>query len=158
MSDRPEQFPIYKRSPRVIYEIPEKKIKIKSPESEKSISKTQMLQMILMPLGMLVVTIGMGVLLKRGLYILMGVATTSMTMIFSVIRFIEQKKDCKCKNEKRVEVYDNYLLSIRKQVYSLQKKEAFAHSYNYPMVSELSKLIDAYNQVQYYSCFLHVRP
>ena len=88
MSDRPEQFPIYKRSPRVIYEIPEKKIKIKSPESEKSISKTQMLQMILMPLGMLVVTIGMGVLLKRGLYILMGVATTSMTMIFSVIRFI----------------------------------------------------------------------
>lgn len=145
MSDRPEQFPIYKRSPRVIYEIPEKKIKIKSPESEKSISKTQMLQMILMPLGMLVVTIGMGVLLKRGLYILMGVATTSMTMIFSVIRFIEQKKDCKRKNEKRVEVYDDYLLSIRKQVYSLQKKEAFAHSYNYPMVSELSKLIDAYS-------------
>lgn len=145
MSDKPEQFPLYKRSPRVIYEVPEKKIIIKDPDSEKTISKTQMLQMILMPLGMLAVTIGLGIILKRGLYIMMGIATTSMTMIFSVIRFVEQKRDCKKKNARRIKLYDDYLLSIRKEIYLLQKKESHANGYNYPSINELSQLINRYS-------------
>lgn len=98
-------FPTYRRSPRLILEPPTEKIEIRKPAGKAGIGKSSLVQIIVTPLVMLVVTVGVGLLLKRGLYMLMGVASTVVTSIFSVYRFISEKKECKVKNAKREEIY-----------------------------------------------------
>lgn len=74
-----EGFPLYKRSPRLIKRVENGKIRI---EAEPVIEKTGakgLLQMVLPPLCMLTITVVIGILLKRGLMMLMSVSATVMT-------------------------------------------------------------------------------
>ncbi|MFT3984219.1 MAG: type VII secretion protein EssC [Lachnospiraceae bacterium] len=139
---RPEKFPRYKRSPRLILEVPNETIEIKRPETKASISKSSLIQIIVSPLVMLAVTVAVGILLKRGIYMFMSVASTVMTMLFSAIRYISEKKDCGEQNRKREEIYGEYLLAIRKRIYQLRKKEKEAYGHNSPTVREIALMIE----------------
>ena len=138
-------FPTYRRSPRLILEPPSKAVKIKKPPTKANIGKSSLVQIIATPLIMLAITVGIGVLLKRGLYMMMGVASTVATSVFSVYRYISEKKECRIKNEKREKVYTDYLLETRKELFNLRNKEADCYSYNSPKLSEIEKMINGYS-------------
>ena len=87
---RIENFPIYKRSPRLILEPPSDNIVLKKPASKAKIGKTSLIQIIVSPIIMLAITVGIGLLLRRGMYMMIGVASTIVTSIFSVFRFFNE--------------------------------------------------------------------
>ncbi|MDD4508482.1 MAG: type VII secretion protein EssC, partial [Eubacteriaceae bacterium] len=140
-----EGFPDYKRSPRLIKKIPKDKLEIGRPPQKSGMKKGSLVQAILPSLVMLCVTIAVSVLMKRGLFILMSVAGMAMTMIFSVTKYIEDKKECKAVNARRDQLYTSYLLKKRKEIDALYKQEQEAYTYNYPTIEEIEAMVNGYS-------------
>lgn len=140
-----EQFPLYKRSPRLIKRVETKKIRIEAEPSVEKMGAKGLAQTILPPLGMLAVTVMIGILLKRGLMMLMSVSATVMTTIFSIVKYFQDQKACKEKESKKKEIYGAYLLEKRKEVYEQWRKEKEAYQYNYPRIEEIENMINRYD-------------
>ena len=140
-----EGFPRYKRSPRLIKRIPTNKIKIDKPPQASRMDKKGLIQTILPPLGMMCVTVAVGMLMGRGIYMLMSVASTVMTSIFSVVKFIQDRRENKESNQKREQLYASYLLRKRKEVYNALKAEKDSFEYNYPQFADIDEMIHNYS-------------
>lgn len=140
-----EGFPFYKRSPRVIYRVKKENIEIKAPPQKKEMSKSSIAQLIIPSICMLAFTIAMGIFMKRGPYVYMTAGMTVITMVFSVQKFFSERKEMKADNKKRIEIYDNYLLGIRKKVRRLREEERQALNYQNPTITELSDMINGYS-------------
>lgn len=115
------EFPIYKRSPRIIKREPTDTIEITAPDKKQEFKKGELLKIILPPLAMVAVTITMGILLGRGLFMLMGASMMTIMMIFSITRFFGDRKDRKEKERNRIASYDKYLQSQRKKIHTMHK-------------------------------------
>lgn len=137
-----ENFPRYKRSPRLIKRVPKENITLESPPAKKEISKTSLAQIIVTPLIMLCITIAVSILMKRGIYVIVSIASTIVSMIASATKYIHDKRDTKIQNEKREELYDKYLLNMRKKIYAEQQAEQEAYSYNYPSAVQIETMIN----------------
>lgn len=139
-----EKFPSYRRSPRIIKRVPDENIKIVSPPAEEKMGKNSLVQLIVPPLIMLSITVAMSILMKRGLFIIMSITGTVMSLIGSVTKYINEKKDCKEKNEKRERLYHEYLLRKRKEINEARLAEVDALLYNYPTIQEVEKIVRDY--------------
>ncbi len=140
-----EGFPNYKRSPRIIKRVPKERIEIQNPPERFSMGKTSLIQMIVPPVAMTVVTIIIGVILKMGAVMMLSGLTTLLTTVFTVIRYFNERKECKEKNEKREVMYQNYLLEKRKELNRAKNQEVEAWFYNYPHIGEIEKLVREYS-------------
>ncbi len=140
-----EEFPKYKRSPRIVKRVRDKIIEIKDAPQERAMDKRNLVQIIIPPIVMMAVTIAISILLKRGIYVLMFVAGSIVTTIFSVVRYVSDKKEYKETNEKIKKVYNAYLLKKRKEIYKAYNDEKDVYSYNYPNIKEIEEMIKNYN-------------
>lgn len=140
-----EGFPHFTRSPRLIMHVPDKKVEINHPPAEASMPKGSLIQTIVPPVIMLCITIVIAIVMNRGIFVLMSVASTVMTLIFSITSFINNKKECKEKNKARDDLYREYLLRKRKELNSLYKEEERAYHYNYPDITDIEKMIQNYS-------------
>ncbi len=141
----PEHFPLYKRSPRLIKRIEEKTIKIDVDTTDKQGGKKNLLQTILPPIAMVLVTVVVSLVLKRGAFVLMSVAATGMSTIFSVVKFLQDKKEDKLDAQKKKEVYDRYLLDKQKEIYKQWKAEQDTYAYNYPSIQTIEQMVLNYS-------------
>lgn len=140
-----ENFPRYKRSPRIIKKISEDKVEISKPPAKSQIKKGSLIQMILSPLVMVAVTVTMGLVMKRGIYVFISALTTVLTTVFSVVKYMGEKKECKEKDKVRLEIYENYLLGIRKRLNQLKTQELEAMTYNYPSIIDIQQMVNHYS-------------
>ena len=140
-----EGFPNYTRSPRIIKKVPTDKILIQKPGEKASMTKTSLIEMIVPPLLMTGITVGIGIFMKMGAFMILSGLTTVMTLIFTVTKYFQDRKDCKKKNAKRAERYEEYLLDIRKQLNEANVQELEAWNYNYPKINQIEKLIREYS-------------
>ncbi|BDF32365.1 type VII secretion protein EssC [Lachnospiraceae bacterium] len=140
-----EGFPYYKRSPRIIRRVVSDEIEIQAPPQKTGLSRSNLLQTLLPPLGMMAVTVGIGLLMGRGLFLLMSVGGTGMTVIVAVIRFASDRKERKETDKKRRKLYEQYLLRKRKQIYELYRNEEGAYRYNFPSMLEIQKMVHQYD-------------
>lgn len=140
--NRFENFPKYQRSPRLIKRVPTERIHIENPPSKAELSKTSLAQIIITPLIMLCITVAVSILMKRGIYVVVSVATTIVSMVASVIKYIHDKRDVRQQNQKREEIYDEYLLKIRKDIYAAHQAEQEAYTYNYPSIRQIENMIN----------------
>lgn len=140
-----EDFPSYTRSPRLIMHAPDDKVEISNPPAEASMPKGSLVQTIVPPVIMLGITIAIAIVMKRGIFVLMSIASTLMTLIFSITGYFNNKKECKRKNEAREDLYRDYLLRKRKELHKLHQEEIDADRYNYPDMAEIEKMICNYS-------------
>lgn len=140
-----EGFPKYTKSPRLIMRLPDKEISIAKPPTEVKMQKSSLVQIVISPLIMLGITIAMAILMKRGIFVLASAASTVMTIIFSVVRFINERKDCREKTEIRNKLYEDYLLRKRKELFQAHQKEIDAWNYNFPSVKQIEQMIHRYS-------------
>lgn len=140
-AERFEGFPYYKRSPRIIYRIEGEKIEVKAPPEKKSMGKGGILQMIVPTLSTTAFTVFMGIMMKRGPYVYMSVGMTVITLCFSIQNFMAQKKEIREENKKREEVYQKYLLKIRREIREARKKEREAMDYQNPRPPALADMV-----------------
>ncbi len=136
-------YPDYKRSPRIIKEIPSKKITIEKGKFDKPKKRGigEVLRMILPPICMLIVTIIVGRILGRGLLMLMSIASTGVTAAMAIFQLVSSLGEGRGKLEEQRRVYENYLLRKRKEIYEDYRKEVKAHEYRYPSVRNIEGMI-----------------
>ncbi len=77
----------YKRSPRIIHNQPDEDINISNPPSESKPEAGGLLKLIIPPLLTMTITVAMGILLKRGPYMYMMMATSGLAIIMSVFNY-----------------------------------------------------------------------
>ncbi len=145
MGKKFDGFPHYIRSPRLVMNVPNDKVEIKKAPTEEKMSKGSLLQTILPSVIMLCLTIVVSILMKRGLFVIMSIASTIMTMIFTISKYINDKKDCKEKTKIRRQLYKEYLLNKRKELYELHQKEVNAYRYNFPELNDIERMINNYS-------------
>ena len=140
-----EGFPKYKRSPRIIKRVKEKKISIEKPKDLPSRKKGGILQLVLPPIFMICITVGISILMKRGLFIIMAAAGTGMSLIVSIMRFVEETKEAKENKALREKTYKEYLLRKRKEIYQAYEEEKEPYQHNYPSVLEIENMVNTYH-------------
>lgn len=145
MNQEIADFPKYKRSPRLIKRVPEETITIEKPPAKKEISKTSLAQIIITPLVMLCITAAVSIFMKRGIYVVMSVASTVVSIIASISKFIHDQKETRNQNQKRDELYDQYLLDIRKKIHRARLAEEEAYTYNYPSMKQIESMINHFS-------------
>lgn len=140
-----EGFPNYRRSPRLIKKVPTETIKIENAPNKKEMSKTSIAQIIVTPFIMLCITIAISIFMKRGIYVIMSIASTIVSIVGSVCKYIHDKRETLNQNRRREELYDEYLLDTRKKIFLAKKEEEDAYQYNYPAVKKIESMIQCYN-------------
>lgn len=144
-----EGFPYYKRSPRVAYRIQNEVVEIMNPPKKKEMSKGSLAQIIIPPLCMMALTIAMGVFMNRDPYIYMTAGMTAITLIFSIQKYITEKRAMRQDNKARDQMYDEYLLNTRKKLRRLRSQEREAMDYQNPSLSMLQDMVLEYSSRVY---------
>jgi len=141
-----EEFPKYKRSPRIIKRVMDKEIDINKPKEINEKKNSGLAALVLPSLAMLCVTVGVSILMGRGMFVLMSVAGTGVTMIASIVKYVADKKAEKAEAEFREKTYRAYLLKKRKEVYKAYSAEKEAYRYNYPDITSIEQMVRQYSE------------
>ena len=136
-----EGFPNYKRSPRIVKRVEDTKIHLESPKDPAAPKSGGLVMLVLPPLVMVIVTVLVSILMKRGLFVLMALAGTGMSLIVSVTRYVTDKKETKEDSVLRRVTYDRYLLRKRKEIYEAYNREEEAYRYNYPSLRNIERMV-----------------
>ncbi|TDW08587.1 S-DNA-T family DNA segregation ATPase FtsK/SpoIIIE [Breznakia blatticola] len=138
-------FPMYRRSPRIVKRTKEEKISIAAPPASEKMSKGGLAKVIIPPLVTGAGTVAMGIMMPRGPYIYIGLASTFVSLVFSISSFINEKKEHKKNNKRRQEVYEKYLLRTRNTLERLRIDEEESFRYHNPSIPEIENLVNAYS-------------
>lgn len=138
-------FPSYYRSPRIVKRVPTEKVEIKGPMEKAHMSKGDLVSMIIPPLLTTAVTVVIGFVMQMGAFMMLSGLTTVLTIIFSITRYFSSRKECREKNILREQIYEEYLLKKRKEIYQLKNQEIEAWAYNYPKINEIEKMVAEYS-------------
>lgn len=138
---RTEGFTVYKRSPRLMKKPSAEKIFLEPPKERERTDKRGLLMNVLPSVAMTAVTVGIGMVTGRGIYLLMSAAATGMTAVISMVRYMDEKKLLRRRNEKQEERYLHYLKGKQKEIAVIYEKEQEVYSYRYPKLTELAGLI-----------------
>lgn len=142
----PEDFPKYRRSPRLHLEPPDDKFKIEKIEEAQKANKNGILKAILPPIGMLAVTGLTSVLSGRNPLMMLGMGFMSIiTAAFTVSQYINEKKERKIENGNRQENYDVYLINVSAEIGKLYKEETQVLNFRNPSLVRLSEMIETYD-------------
>ncbi|MCI8797347.1 MAG: type VII secretion protein EssC [Dorea sp.] len=142
---RPGGFPIYKRSPRLMKKPSTERILLEFPKEKEKQDRKGFLMTVLPSVGMTVVTVAIGMITGRGIYLLMSAMATGMTAIFSGIRYIDEKEALKNKNQKQEESYRNYLWSKQREIAAAYEWEQEVYAYQVPGGDELGRMVREYS-------------
>lgn len=144
----------FKRSPRMFHRIEKAEIQINKPSEKRKMEKGSIVQIVVPPLAMTAVTAGLGIMMGRGTYILISLAGTIMTVFFSVITFLKEKKTCREENALRESLYETYLLGKRKEIHKQYRQEETAYRYHYPSIEVLEKKVSRYDERIYEKTYM----
>jgi S-DNA-T family DNA segregation ATPase FtsK/SpoIIIE len=142
----PEDFPEYRRSPRLHLEPPEDKFKIEKIKEVQKPSKNGILRAILPPIGMLAATGLVAVFSGRNPLMMLGMGVMSlMTAGFTVSQYFSEKKQFKADTEKRQEEYDVYLQNISAEIGKSYREETKVLNFRNPSPKTLCEKIETYD-------------
>ncbi len=128
-----EEYPVYKRSPRIIKTEPYVKVQIKAPEKKEKEKKGELVKRILPSCVMIIATVLMSIFMNRGMFMLVMVAATGATMIITAVTYFDDKKNRKAEIKEKTAAYREYLLNKRKELYT--RTEEFKEAKKYQNLS-----------------------
>jgi len=114
-----EEYPIYKRSPRIIKRSPTDAVELSSPPRKEEPRKGEILRRVLPALSMVIVTVAVGMMIGRGMFVVASAAAMSVSVVFSVTSVLGDRKTRKEKEARRVLNYEEYLLERREKIHGL---------------------------------------
>ncbi|MGY0691178.1 type VII secretion protein EssC [Virgibacillus sp. FSP13] len=156
------EYPDYHRSPRIIYREPEDKRTIAKPSNKPSKPSEQLARTIVPPLVMIAALVLITLVQPRGIYIIVMLAMTVTTIIFSITSYVKSVKKYKADMKDRDKTYKEYLQRKTKELYLASEEQRHALEYHYPNVIEIREMainVDArtYEKTMFHHDFLHFR-
>ena len=144
-SEYPLEFPLFRRSPRILLKVPKEKVDVDAPKPKETGGKNELMRTIVPPLGMVVLS-GATSFLSGGnpiMMLSMGGASL-LTAGFSVSSYFTTKKETKEKNESNDRYYRNYLIQKKGEVSLLQQEQAQTLNYMFPSMNDLALMTKDY--------------
>lgn len=139
-SEMKKKYPFYRRTPRMVYELPKEKVSLSFPSQEHDPSNRALWLIILPPLVMLIV-MGIVVMIQpRGIFIIVTMVMFVMTLITSTVQYFRDRANQKQKREKRNRIYSAYLENKRKELQELSEKQRFAMEFHFPTFERMKYL------------------
>ncbi|WP_172372769.1 type VII secretion protein EssC [Sporosarcina jiandibaonis] len=157
-----EDYPDYHRSPRIIYREPEEKLVIANPSSKPSKPSEQLGRVIVPPLVMIAAMILVSFFRANGIYILVMLSMTVVTVIYSITSYVKSVKQYRIDTKERDVKYREYLKTKTKELYSASEEQRHALNYHYPEIEKIRDMalnVDArtYEKTMFHHDFLTYR-
>lgn len=139
-SEMKKKYPIYRRTPRMIYDLPKEKVSLSFPSQEHDPSNRGLWLILLPPLVMLIVMGIVAMIQPRGIFIIITMVMFIMTLITSSVQYVKDRANEKRKREKRVRVYSAYLENKRQELQELSEKQRLAMEFHFPTFERMKYL------------------
>ncbi|MEK5146178.1 type VII secretion protein EssC [Psychrobacillus sp. FSL K6-4615] len=135
-----QMYPDYRRTPRMIYDLPDDKVSLTFPTQEPEASGRGLLLIIAPPLVMLVVMALVAIFIPRGIFVIISITMFLTVLVTSTVQYFRDKKKDKRNAEKRLRVYTAYLENMREQLYELSEKQKKVLTYHFPSFEEMKQM------------------
>ena len=145
-SEYPQDFPEYRRSPRINPSIYSSKIHINQPPLPIKPAKNSLVRAIVPALGMFAITAFSSFVFKGNPLMMIGMGGFSLlTAGTTMSQYFEERKDNKEQERIRVEDYEKYLLKQVSELNRYYQEEAAILRYNQPEIQVLADMIAQYD-------------
>lgn len=141
----PDNFPTYHRSPRIVKKVDSEKVTIVNPPVQQTLEVKGVIGTFLPTVVTIFMSVGMGIIMGRGLLLVMMIMSSMMAFITNIIKYISNKKEVRLKNQKRQDMYNQYLMKTRKILFHKTEYNRKVMAYNFPDLRSLQRMIQTYN-------------
>ncbi|WP_079527510.1 type VII secretion protein EssC [Halobacillus hunanensis] len=140
ISEMKKQYPQYRRTPRMIFDLPDDRVTFSFPGQEGDDNQRSLWLIILPPLVMLIVMGIVALVIPRGIFIIISIMMFTTTLITSTVQYFKERRRTKEREEKRHRVYNNYLEQKREELQSLREKQTEVLFYHFPSFERMKYL------------------
>ncbi|WP_027409952.1 type VII secretion protein EssC [Anoxybacteroides tepidamans] len=141
ISEMKKKYPVYHRTPRMIYELPTDKVNISFPSQEGDSDQRGLWLMILPPFMMLLVMGVIALIQPRGIFILISLVMFVTTIVTSTAQYIREKRMRRTRKEKRRRIYTTYLEQKREELQALSEQQKNVLYYHFPSFESMKSLV-----------------
>ncbi|MCA1061061.1 type VII secretion protein EssC [Rossellomorea aquimaris] len=142
MSEMQKKYPNYRRTPRMVYDLPDEKVQLSFPSQESSDTNRSLWLIILPPLMMLIVMGIVAIVIPRGIFIIISMVMFTTTLVTSTVQFFKDKSNKKKSQERRKRIYTQYLENKREELQSLAEKQANVLQFHFPPFERMKYLTE----------------
>ncbi len=140
-----EDFPLYKRSPRLLKNLSGESISVELPGGNEIQKTTGLFMAVLPTFVMLAVTTAVGLLIGRGIYMLLSGTAMAVTAVFSGLKYFNDQRDARKKRKEREKKYLSYLWKRQREMVKARIQEQGIYASRYPGITEIYAMIREYN-------------
>ncbi|CAM4006563.1 type VII secretion protein EssC [Mesobacillus zeae] len=139
-SEMSKIYPLYRRTPRMVYELPEDKVSLSFPSQEGDDHNRGLWMIILPPLMMLIVMGIVALISPRGIFIIVSMVMFITTLVTSTVQYFKDKSLQKKRKERRRVVYTRYLETKRQELQDLAEKQRHFLTFHFPSFERMKYL------------------
>ncbi|MBP3039684.1 type VII secretion protein EssC [Bacillaceae bacterium Marseille-Q3522] len=141
-SEMSKKYPVYRRTPRMIYEFPKDKVSLSFPSQESDENNRGLWMIIMPPLIMLIVMGVVALIQPRGIFIIISMVMFMTTLVTSTVQYFKDRGTQKKRKEKRRRVYTQYLEMKRIELQELADKQRHVLEYHFPSFERMKYLTE----------------
>jgi DNA segregation ATPase FtsK/SpoIIIE, S-DNA-T family len=141
-SEMQKKYPVYRRTPRMVYDLPEEKVQLSFPSQESEGSNRSLWLIIMPPLIMLIVMGLVAILVPRGIFIIISLVMFMTTLVTSTVQYFKDKGSQKSAKERRKRIYTHYLDAKRQELQTLADKQKEVLMFHFPSFERMKYLTD----------------
>ncbi|UBH14812.1 type VII secretion protein EssC [Macrococcus armenti] len=135
----------YRRKPRIIRREPTDKVVIEKVPSKPTRSNNGLWRMIIPPFVMIILTIVVFIFRPTGIYIIMMLGMSIVTIIMSISQYVSDKNKFQKDTKTREVTYTRYLKDKTRQLYALTREQRSARAYHFPDMHKIKEIISEYS-------------
>ncbi|SDB95766.1 type VII secretion protein EssC [Shouchella lonarensis] len=132
-----EKYPMYRRTPRIIYREPDDEVGFSMPSEEQDDHQRPLWMILLPPLFIILFMGAFAFFIPRGWFMLMIIPMMLATAIVGVAWFFREKRIRREKEEKRQRRYTEYLEEKRDELQKLLEEQKHALTYHLPTFKQM---------------------
>jgi len=140
LSEMQKKYPVYRRTPRMVYELPDEKVQLSFPTQDSQGSNRSLWLIIMPPLVMLIVMGLVAFLIPRGIFIIVSIVMFMTTLVTSTVQYFRDRGNQKKAKERRKRIYTNYLNSKRQELQQLADKQKEVLEFHFPAFERMKYL------------------
>lgn len=134
------KYPHFRRTPRMIYDLPDDKVDFSFPSEERDHNQRGLWLIIAPPLMMLIVMGVVAMVRPRGIFILISITMFTTTLVTSTFQYFREKKRQREQNEKRIRLYTKYLEDKREELQKVAAKQREVLYFHFPSFERIKYL------------------
>ncbi|PLR96524.1 type VII secretion protein EssC [Bacillus sp. T33-2] len=140
-SEMSKKYPLYRRTPRMVYELPKDKVNLSFPSQEAEDPNRGLWMVILPPLVMLIVMGIVALVQPRGIFIIVSMVMFITTLVTSSVQYFKDKSNHKKRKERRRRIYTQYLEAKRQELQALAEQQRHVLTFHFPSFERMKYLV-----------------